>query len=103
VHRHTAQLESFEVNLVQGIVPQRQFTVLVTNKANRTYFSGPTWRAFAEQYALAPDEKLVLWLEEGDNAIIFDLPEPGDDVSSAEELSLDGGACQAVVVADFSP
>jgi hypothetical protein len=35
---------------------------------------------------MAPGKKLVLWLE-GDNAIIFDPPEPGDDVSSAEELS----------------
>jgi hypothetical protein len=30
---------------------------------------------------------LVLWLKEGDNAIIFDPLEPGDDVSYAEELS----------------
>jgi hypothetical protein len=29
---------------------------------------------FAEQYAMAPNEELVLWLEEGDNAIIFDPP-----------------------------
>jgi hypothetical protein len=87
VHKNTAQLGSFEVNLVQGTVPQRQFTVLVKNEVNRTYFSGPAWRAFAERYAMAPGEKLVLWLKEGDNAIIFDPPEPGDDVSSAEELS----------------
>jgi hypothetical protein len=36
---------------------------------------------------MAPGQKFVLWLEEGDSAI-FDLPEPGDDVSSAEEISL---------------
>jgi hypothetical protein len=53
---------------VQGTVPQRQFMVLVTNEVNRTYFSGPAWRAFAERYVMAPGEKLVLWLEEGDNA-----------------------------------
>jgi hypothetical protein len=29
---------------------------------------------------MTPNEELVLWLEEGDNAIIFDPPEPGDDV-----------------------
>jgi hypothetical protein len=68
-------------------VPQRQFTVLVTNEVNRTYFSGAFWRAFAERYAMAPSGKFVLSLEEGDNDIIFDLPEPGDDVSSTEELS----------------
>jgi hypothetical protein len=61
---------------VQGTVPSRQFTVLVTNEVNRTYFSGPAWRAFAERYALAPCQKLVLWLKEGDNAIIIDPPEP---------------------------
>jgi hypothetical protein len=88
---------------VQGTVPQRQFTVLVTNEVNQTYFSGPAWRAFANRYAIAPDKKLVLWLKEGGNAIIFDPPEPGDNMSSAEELCLDGGAGQAVVVADLSP
>jgi hypothetical protein len=36
---------------------------------------------------MAPSGKFVLSLEEGDNDIIFDLPEPGDDVSSIEELS----------------
>jgi hypothetical protein len=52
---------------------------------------------------MTSDEKFVLWLE-GDNAIIFDLSEPGDDVSSTEELSpRDGGVGQAVVVADLSP
>jgi hypothetical protein len=52
---------------------------------------------------MAPGEKFVLWLEEGDNAIIFDLPQPGDDVSSMEELSpRDGGAGQGIVVADLS-
>jgi hypothetical protein len=35
---------------------------------------------------MAPTEKLVLWLK-GDNAIIFDPSEPGDDVSYAEDLS----------------
>jgi hypothetical protein len=104
VHRNTAQLGSFEVNLVQWTVPQCQFTVHVTNEVNRTYFSGTAWRAFVEQYAMAPDKKFVLWLKEGDNAIIFDLLEPGDDMSSAEELSpRDGGAGQVVVVADLSP
>jgi hypothetical protein len=103
VHRNTAQLGSFAVNLVQWTVPQRQFTILVTNEVNQTYFSGPAWRAFAERYAMTSDEKFVLWLE-GDNAIIFDLSEPGDDVSSTEELSpRDGGVGQAVVVADLSP
>jgi hypothetical protein len=53
---------------------------------------------------MVPDEKFVLWLEEGDNTIIFDLLEPGDDVSSVEELSpRDGGVSQAVVMADLSP
>jgi hypothetical protein len=75
----------------------------VTNEVKRTYFSGPSWRVFAEWYAMASGEKLVLWLKEGDNAIIFDPPEPGDDVSSTEELSLDGDAGQAVIVADLSP
>jgi hypothetical protein len=47
---------------------------------------------------------LVLWLDEGDDAIIFHLPEPGGYVSSEEELEQgDGGAGQAVVVADLSP
>jgi hypothetical protein len=78
VHRNTIQLGSFEVNLLQGTVPKRQFMVLVTNEVNRTYFSGPAWRAFAERYAMAPSEELVLWLEEGDNAIIFDPSELGD-------------------------
>jgi hypothetical protein len=87
VHRNTAQLGSVEVNLVQGTVPQRQFRVLVRNKVNQTYFSGPPWRAFAKRYAMAPGEKFILWLEEGDNALIFDLPEPGDDVISMEDLS----------------
>jgi hypothetical protein len=104
VHRNIAQLGSFEVKLVQGTVPQCQFMVLVTNKINRTYFSGPAWRAFVKRYAMTPDKKFILWLEEGDNAIIFDLPELGNDVSSMEELSpRDGGADQAVVVADLSP
>jgi hypothetical protein len=58
---------------------------------------------FVKQYAMAPGDKLVLWLEEGDNAIIFDPPKPGDNVSSVEDLSLDGDAGQAVVVADLSP
>jgi hypothetical protein len=39
VPRNTTQLGSFEVNLVQGTAPQRQFTVLVTNEVNQTYFS----------------------------------------------------------------
>jgi hypothetical protein len=104
VHRNTAQFGSVEVNLVQGTVPQRQFMVLVTNEVNRIYFIGPAWRAFVERYAMAPGKKFVLWLEEGDNAIIFDLPKLGDDVSSAEELSPgDGGAGQAIVVAHLSP
>jgi hypothetical protein len=59
----------------------------VTNEVNRTYFSGPTWRAFAKRYAMTPSGKFVLWLKEGDNAIILDLSEPNDDASSAEELS----------------
>jgi hypothetical protein len=51
-----------------------------------------------------PANFLFFWLEEGDNAIIFDLLEPRDDVSSAEELSpRDGGAGQAVVLAHLSP
>jgi hypothetical protein len=100
VHRNTAQLESFEINLVPGTLPQCQFIVLVTKEVNRTYFSDPAWRAFVKRYAMALDEKLVLWLEEEDNAIIFDPPETGDDVSSAEELSLDGGAGQAIIVCD---
>jgi hypothetical protein len=87
VHKNTAQLGSFKVNLVQRTIPQYQFRVLVTNEVNRTYFSGPAWRAFAERYAMAPGKKFVFWLKEGDNAIIFDLPEPDDDVSSGEELS----------------
>jgi hypothetical protein len=102
VHRNIAQLGSFEVNLVQGTVPQRQFRILVTNEVNRTYFSGPAWRGFAQRYEIAPLQKFVLWLEEGDDAIIFDPPEPGDEVSS-EQLSLDGGEGQDVVVADLSP
>jgi hypothetical protein len=36
---------------------------------------------------MTPNGKFVLWLEEGDNAIILDLSEPSDDASSAEELS----------------
>jgi hypothetical protein len=53
---------------------------------------------------MAPGEIFVLWLVEGDNDIIFDLLEPGDDVSSPKELSLrDGGVGQAVVVTDLSP
>jgi hypothetical protein len=52
---------------------------------------------------MATDKKLVLWLEEGDNAFIFDPLEPGDDMSSAEELSPDGGAGQAIILADLSP
>jgi hypothetical protein len=76
--------------------------VLVTNEVNQTYFSGPAWRAFAERYEMIADQNLVLWIEEGDDAIIFDPPEPGDNVS-LEQLSLDGSERQAVVVADLSP
>jgi hypothetical protein len=52
-----------------------------------TGWSSCPHQAFAKRYAIAPDKKFVLWLEEGYNAIIFDLSEPSDDVSSVEELS----------------
>jgi hypothetical protein len=47
---------------------------------------------------------LVLWLDEGDDAITFHFPEPGGYVSSEEELEEgDGGAFDVVVVSDLSP
>jgi hypothetical protein len=76
----------------------------VTNEVNWTYFSGPAWIAFAQRYGLAPLQKFVLWLDEGDDAITFHFPEPGGYVSSEEELEEgDGGAADVVVVSDLSP
>jgi hypothetical protein len=77
-----AQLGSSELILVQWTVPQHQFRVIVTNDENRTYFSGPTWIAFAQRYGLAHREKLILSLDEGDNNILFDRVDPDDYVSS---------------------
>jgi hypothetical protein len=89
---------------VQGTVPQYQFRILVTNEVNQTYFSGPAWIAFAQRYGLAPLQKLVLWLDEGDDDITFHFPKPGGYVSSEEELEEgDGGAGDVVVVLDLSP
>jgi hypothetical protein len=89
---------------VQGTVPQCQFRILVANEVNRTNFSGPAWIAFSQRYGLAPLQKLVLWLDEGDDAITFHFPEPGGYVSSEEELEEgDGGAFDVVVVSDLSP
>jgi hypothetical protein len=47
VHRTVAQLKSFEVNLVEWSIPQRQYRVIVTNNENYN-FSVPAWRVFAE-------------------------------------------------------
>ena len=75
---------------MQGTVPQHQFKVLVKNEVNRTYFTGPAWRAFVRRYAYAmePGKHFILWLEEGDNSIISDFPDLDAGVNSSEmELS----------------
>jgi hypothetical protein len=46
---------------------------------------------------------LVLWLDEGDDAITFHFPEPGGYVSFEELEEGDGGAFDVVVVSDLSP
>jgi hypothetical protein len=63
-------------------IPQRQFKAIVTNNENQTYFSCSAWIAFVQRYGLTPQEKLILWLDEGDKNIIFYKVNPDDYMSS---------------------
>ena len=52
VNRHINHEGQFEVSLVQEIVPDKTYKILVVNEANRTYFTRPLWTELVERYEM---------------------------------------------------
>jgi hypothetical protein len=88
IHRNINHLGTFEVVIQQNTLPTADMILVVevTNKANRTYFHGRSWKEMIERYGMELGTKLYFYLDGLYRETFFHYKQRDDASSSDHEF-----------------